>query len=80
VRSRRESCTDAAGSSTITVPAADMAGLVSDLHSVQQTDPTADIRLTIVWTNVFAKDEPIGGNLVSRWSELSAQIPLTPHP
>lgn len=75
-----ESCTSAAGTSTITIPAADMAGLVSDLHSVQKSDPTALLRMRIVWTDVLAKDAPLDGNFVSRWSELSADIAVTPHP
>lgn len=75
-----ESCTSAAGTTAITIPAADMAGLVSDLHSVQQSDPTAVLRLVMVWTNVFSKDEPLDGNFVSRWSELDAHTTVTPHP
>jgi hypothetical protein len=36
--------------------------------------------MLIVWTNVFAKDEPVGGNFVTRWSEMSAQISVVPRP
>jgi hypothetical protein len=75
-----ESCTNAAGSSTITIPAADMAGLVSDLHSVQKIDPTAFLHLEIGWTDVFAKDQPLGGNFVSRWSALGIRIAVALHP